>query len=135
MFVAGHVAGLGFNTLTILCICICFLVIKKKSKLNGNNNVLALDRIHMEQHKKSTVTLLIMALVMISLMFIQISVYIVLTMRIGKRLTNLEQILDTLRDADVTVLCSKINPGLNSVIYICRSKKLKTFYRKIILNK
>ena len=133
-----HISGaglLGLNILTILCICICFLVIKKKSRLIGNNTVLTFDRIQMRQHKKSTITLLIMALVMIGLMFIQVAIFIVLQKRLRSRLTNFEQYFYTLREADVTVLCNKINPGLNSVIYICRSKKLKTFYRKKLFQK
>ena len=109
-----HLCGpgiLGFNMLTILCICICFLVIKKKSR-NGNNNVTALDRIQMEQHKKSTITLLILALVMTGLTIFQVAVYIVLTMRIGMKMTKFEQYLNSLREVDVTVLCTMINPCL-----------------------
>jgi len=122
-------ALLGFNTLTIFCISICLWVLKKRSNLTGSDTF---DMIQIQQHKRSTITLLIMALLMTVLLFIQGAGYVTLSMNIGRALTNIEDYIATLKVSDITVICSKLNPGLNSVIYICRCKKLKRFYWRMV---
>ena len=131
IYIAGPVVFM-INTLTILCISFSFLVIKKKRKLNGNTNVPTIDRIRIQQQKKSAVTLLMMVSLLMFLMFIQITGYTILIVKVKLDLVKLEEYIYLLRFIDIAVLCSMLNPGLNCTIYICRCKKLKRLYWSIL---
>jgi len=132
MYLSGVVI-LSINTLTIFCVSFCFAVIKRKTNLIGTDtNIQTFDRIQIQQHKRSTISLLIMALLMTMLMAVQGIGYVILIIRTRMGLVSFEKYIFTLNVTDILVLCCTLNPGLNSMIYIGRCKKLKQFYWKMV---
>jgi len=106
------------NSITVMFVMICLQFVKR-----GNSST-----IHHQRHSKSIKTLLIIGLTMLVLIIAQSTTYVVLFQHFKKSLASYKELESIVKWIDIAVISTTLGPGLNSVIYISRSKKLRRFY-------
>ena len=85
----------------------------------------------LKNHKKSAGSLLIIGCLMLFFIVVQVPNYYILhTLLKGAGVLSGETFRTTKRVADLTVILNLLNTSMNSIVILCRSKKMKRYYQK-----
>uniref|UniRef100_A0A7M5UKP9 G-protein coupled receptors family 1 profile domain-containing protein n=1 Tax=Clytia hemisphaerica TaxID=252671 RepID=A0A7M5UKP9_9CNID len=128
--VLGHLAGAVVSILNLSILITVFLTLIGIGKLKKTELSLV-DETRLRNQHKSTKTLLIIASVMTLSFIMQVPSLIILSQSLAQSsLLSGETFIWTKRNADFSTLVSCLNTGFNSVILICRSKKMRRYIKK-----